>query len=335
MKPFLLKTIYLSLTFFCILIAIGIIWDPYQTLHPKNRWDAKGFSPNREWVCLNIYQRRVQTNQTPTYFIIGSSRSHAFKTSDWSSYAGLSPDSVFHFDAFGMGILRASNLIQFLSRQKPAAKEILWILDHTIFNETEESDRFIYSEPPAISGKSPIYFHTKAIYESLHPAFIFHSCLSSLLPNFEMENQDEFTQKETVDLFTGDIYYQKNDNLIKIDSVGFYNNNKNIKKFSKYMTDYETISPSVIDNNQVITLKKIRNLLDKDGTKVKIVVSPLFSKIKMNNSDLNQLKNIFGKENVFDYSGLNEYTKEYRNYYDPSHFRRHIAQGILRDIYSH
>jgi hypothetical protein len=335
MKSFILKTIRLILIFFSILLSVVFIWDPYQTIHPNNQWDANAFSFNREWVCLNVYQQRLKDNKPPTHFIIGSSRSHAFKTKDWAHYADLNPNSIFHFDAFGMGILRAQHLIQFLSQQRPAPQEIIWIIDHTIFNESEESDRFIFSEPPQISRKNPIPFHTKALYECLHPSFVFRNLSNYYSIGNDIESQDEFTQNETVNDFTGDIYYQKKDILISKDSAVFYSNKKTISKFSPYMNVKETLAPKAINNEQIDLLRSIERDLKANGTRIKIIVSPLYAKIKMHPSDLQHLSEIFGSGNIYDFSGSNDWTTEYRNYYDPSHFRPHIAKKMLSIIYSH
>ncbi len=334
MKSFILKTSYIALLFFSSLLVVGLIWDPYKTIHSNQNWNATEFSFNREWVCLKIYNNRVETKKIPTHFIIGSSRSHAFKTNDWAKYGQFSPDSVFHFDAFGMGILRAHHLIEFLSKQPTAPKEIMWILDHTIFNETEESDRFIFSEPPAISGKNPIPFYAKALYESLHPSFLYRNLTSAFSFSASMDTDEEFTQKETVNPKTADIYYKKNDDHIVKDSIGFYNNKKLIQKFSKFSSNTETTSPPVIQESHLNLLKSIQKNLKKNNTKIKIIISPLYYKTKMNRTDLELLRSIFDEENIYDYSGLNSWTKDYKNYYDPSHFRPHIARQILKDIYS-
>ena len=37
--------------------------------------------------------------------------------------------------------------------------------------------------------------------------------------------------------------------------------------------------------------------------------------MKLNESDLIYLKDTFGEDNVFDFSGINEFTNDYRNYY--------------------
>jgi hypothetical protein len=48
---------------------------------------------------------------------------------------------------------------------------------------------------------------------------------------------------------------------------------------------------------------------------------------------LDLLYDIFGEENVYDYSGVNTITNEISNYYEASHYRVHIADAILKEMY--
>jgi hypothetical protein len=47
------------------------------------------------------------------------------------------------------------------------------------------------------------------------------------------------------------------------------------------------------------------------------------------------LSGIFGTERVFDFSGVNEFTTDFRNYYEESHYRPQVAREILKRIYEH
>jgi hypothetical protein len=55
----------------------------------------------------------------------------------------------------------------------------------------------------------------------------------------------------------------------------------------------------------------------------------------MNVNDLRYLTNLFGKENVYDFSGINEYTESIYNYYENSHYRPYVADEIMKKLYEH
>ena len=54
----------------------------------------------------------------------------------------------------------------------------------------------------------------------------------------------------------------------------------------------------------------------------------------MNPADVEQLKNIFGAKIVYDFSGINQYTYDIRNYYDGSHYRPCLGQKLLDRVYA-
>lgn len=69
-------------------------------------------------------------------------------------------------------------------------------------------------------------------------------------------------------------------------------------------------------------------------TVYKVVINPLYDQNKINSRDLATLKDIFGSDNVYDFSGVNWITSDYHNYYEESHYRPHVAKWILGKIYN-
>jgi hypothetical protein len=45
------------------------------------------------------------------------------------------------------------------------------------------------------------------------------------------------------------------------------------------------------------------------------------------------LQKVFGNNNVFDYSGVNDYTNSIYNYYEASHYRPVVGRQILEAVY--
>ncbi len=59
----------------------------------------------------------------------------------------------------------------------------------------------------------------------------------------------------------------------------------------------------------------------------------MYDQIPLEKEQLNLLYDIFGKENVYDFSGKNEFTESVFNYYENSHYRPHVAAEIMDIIY--
>ena len=43
----------------------------------------------------------------------------------------------------------------------------------------------------------------------------------------------------------------------------------------------------------------------------------------------------YGAENVYDFSGINEFTKDYHNYYESGHYRPSLGNKLLERIYKY
>jgi len=91
--------------------------------------------------------------------------------------------------------------------------------------------------------------------------------------------------------------------------------------------------PQVIFGSQMDLLNDMASIFHKQKTDYRIVISPLYDQLKLNAGDLETLRRIFGTENVYDFSGINEITKDYHNYYENSHYRPHVCTSILDEIY--
>jgi hypothetical protein len=90
----------------------------------------------------------------------------------------------------------------------------------------------------------------------------------------------------------------------------------------------------VIGVEQKQLLEKIKEVLAEDHTNYKIVISPLYDQLKLNTNDLNYLYLEFGRQNVYDFSGINDITRDKYTYYENSHYRPFIASRIMDSIYS-
>ena len=73
---------------------------------------------------------------------------------------------------------------------------------------------------------------------------------------------------------------------------------------------------------------EMAGIFKRQHTRLKVVIAPFFDQIRINPADLQCLQDLFGKENVYDFSGPNKWNSDYHNY------RPHVATEILNLIYS-
>ncbi|RPI17791.1 MAG: hypothetical protein EHM58_08030 [Ignavibacteriae bacterium] len=90
----------------------------------------------------------------------------------------------------------------------------------------------------------------------------------------------------------------------------------------------------MIGEKQIEMLNEIKRYLDEYGASYKIIIYPEPDARSFNTDDFRILQNIFGKDNVFNYTGSNEITTNKENYIDDIHARSFVGDKILKDIYS-
>jgi hypothetical protein len=130
---------------------------------------------------------------------------------------------------------------------------------------------------------------------------------------------------------TNELRFDYFENLI---AKGKYYTPERLSVFYDRDTTTQKFSQECIKENQKIILENIYSITQKHNSQLKIIISPLYDQIKINKSDLKYLKTLFGEQNVFDFSGINRFTKDYKNYYESSHYRPHVAKEIMEIIYS-
>ena len=94
-----------------------------------------------------------------------------------------------------------------------------------------------------------------------------------------------------------------------------------------------TIAEPAIFHRQRMVLDEIMEVLRRHGTSIRVLISPDYNQKKLHPDDREILQGIFGKENVYDFSGINEFTEDYHNYYEAGHYRPLLGNKLLERIY--
>jgi hypothetical protein len=130
---------------------------------------------------------------------------------------------------------------------------------------------------------------------------------------------------------TGDIWFSY-DQDIKLDSLSYYTNL--ISKGVFYNRTKIDSSKPLIGASQVKLLNEIHQVIKNNKINLKIVISPLYNQIVFNALDKKVLYKLFGNENVYDFSGKNDFTENVTNYYESSHYKPFVANKIMDSIYT-
>ena len=324
MKKLILKTFgFLSPLIGVLLMYIYI--DPCHVI-----WDF-GEYPNYKArnAAFNSYKTLTAHDTIPyNSFIVGSSRSLNWPWKEWEKYLD-STAMAFHLDHSGDGNYRALERLQYVYRNVKEVKYVLLIVDHEFLSET--------SHPEDIQFRNPWQMRPQKDYFAFQWAALkFSFSIEGIQSYFRMGEDYKFILPTYTDE-RREVYYIGKEWAIKCDPIYYYENlarqHNDYYRFPKRDTIEQIGEPILMEEN-VRLLSEIHDLFVNGGTDYKVVVSPLYDQLKLNPYDKIKLDSIFGNENVFDFSGINEFTKDSLNYYEASHYRPCVSEQLLKVIYS-
>jgi hypothetical protein len=136
-------------------------------------------------------------------------------------------------------------------------------------------------------------------------------------------------RKISCDTITNETHIIDQENELAQNSTEYYLKYKN-KFYERKGEKVDSIQR--INDIQLFMLKEVKRILVKNETNYKIILSPLYEQIRFSNYDINILKTLFG-DNIYDFTGENEFTKSITNFYEPSHYRPSVGDSIFKFIY--
>ncbi|PID27551.1 MAG: hypothetical protein CSB55_08735 [Candidatus Cloacimonadota bacterium] len=331
MKKFLLK-ILAAFTPFFIFTGVVIYMDFFKVLGFRDYYgDEQIVGLNREMITTTTYNTFRDSEHFDS-FIFGNSRSEAYKCDSWKKH--LPEKSVpFHFDASGEGIWGISRKISYIDENKDSLRNALIIIDGKSLVKTEIRYKHLFVSMPCVSKESSVKYYLTFLKASLNLHFLTAYADYRIFGKYRNYMGYFIREKKF-----NDVVDKKNCNIIygadfeiEEDSVGYYENR--IKQGIFYERPVKNHEIYPVTDKETEQLRLIKKIFLKHKTNYKIVISPLYDQIPLEKEQLNLLYDIFGKENVYDFSGKNEFTESVFNYYENSHYRPHVAAEIMDIIY--
>lgn len=325
------KLIKRSLLVLIPYLLIGIVYiymDPFQVVFKyKEYYNTNGPFDNIDYVATEIYERNFGESKYDS-FIFGSSRSQAFKAKKWETYIKGKP---FHFGVMGEGIWGINKKIHYLHQRGIRVKNAIVLLDRSCLGEIKNPSGILFIKHPHTSEEGWESFHL-AFVKAFLQDFFFIKYIRYKYFGIEPPAESGVVDRRKMgyDAHYNDVYYEWHDEAIKKDSVAFFNHLSEIISCSKKDTAYDV---EYINNKNYYLIEEIADMFKQDNTNVKVILGPFHDRIFFNRSDLKKLQDLFGKENVFDYTGINEFTAHVYNFYDAPHFRPRVANAIMDSIY--
>lgn len=336
MKHFLLKTTIFFLTGFLPLLLSYIILDPFKVLRSYDTYydsSANGWvGLNRDHLGCTLFLRNYKS-KCYNSFIFGNSRSLSYHISDWEKHLPEN-SACFHYDASGETIWAIGKKIELLNKKGVKIENVLLVLDNeTLSYDKPKSGHLHITSPVLVNYKNFVMFHWSFLKAFLTPEFLFAFFDFKFSGTIKPYMEDKFLFDNIFrnhDIITNNVRYDQLEDLIKKDK---YYTTRRLSFFWNRDTIQKSSLECLKENHKRI-LYDIHSIFNKHRTNVKVVINPLYDQLKFNINDLEYLKTLFGKENVFDFSGINNFTQDFKNYYDNSHYRPHVAKNIMEILYN-
>jgi hypothetical protein len=331
MKHFLVKITTFCLPLF-ILAIIYIITDVFKVIYHYDPYYTGSYyiGVNRAYGSTMTY-----INQNPKYhydsFIFGNSRSLFYEIDTWKKY--LPKESVcMHFDESGGSISGVRDKVAFIDKNGGKLKNALLVIDHNLLSIIEQKNGYLFIAPPILKDyKNIIDFHWQHFLAFLNPTFIVALADYNMFGTFRPYMKNLISDRHSTYIPEYN-EFQKTLTENEI-SKGIYYDAAHMKAFEDKQKP-GTYSSEKLDIEEIKCLREIKELFDKHKTSYKIVISPLYDQIKLNRSVYNTLCSIFGKNHIYDFSGVNKWNKDFHNYYEDSHYRPIVSAEIMDIIYS-
>ena len=329
MKSFLIK-IFLSVIIIAISIPVFTIYyvkvDPYLDFKILKNYSWKyGFQSIGDISTKKLLNSKIKYNT----FILGSSRTMGL----YACYVQnkINRSNVFHYASWNETIGGISNKIKIIDSLKFNMKNIIIYLDSDqafIGNgKSRPNDHYLVTEENEylyyLNHYTDFFSHAK----NLNILFNYKKLDNGLFPNW---HSDPYTNDCNHLCYRYNLKFynankdsvrnnQLNEALIKNNMLF---NNRQIQKFREPQ----------ISSSEIKEISQIVKIAKKHNSNIYVILTPILDQYKFNSIDLGILKQHFDNKNIYDFTGINNFTNNPFNYPDKIHFLPSISKKIIDSV---
>lgn len=331
MKQYLLKLL-LFLSPLLLIVGTYVVFDPFKVIwHYDNYYaNLREVVINRGYVSTQVFDNQNDTCHYDS-FIFGNSTSLAFHVKDWQQHIGTDT-RCFHFDAMRGTVEGMYLKVRHAVEHHACIKNALVVLDHKVIGKGKAYSHLFMNPPALVNNENWVNFHWTNFLSFLNLKFVWAYFDYRFNGKFKPYMAQILSSRDDIeyDTRTNEIEYVYRDRLI---AQGEYYKPKFCARiFNDQHPDSTDVAQINEERRQMFA--EMAGIFKRQHTRVKVVIAPFFDQIRINPADLQCLQDLFGKENVYDFSGPNKWNSDYHNYYDAVHYRPHVATEILNLIYS-
>lgn len=329
MNKFLIKILAIIAPF-AILLALYALVDPHKAFrHYDQYYSPSDFIEiNRGYGSTCVYDNNYKKYHYDS-FIFGNSRSLVYRIDEWKKYIP-SESNCFHFDCSGGCVEDIYRKVKYIDEHGESIKYAIFVIDSRLLSRTFFNGMPYNIAPQLVDYDNYIDFQCDHIKAFINPSFLFSYTVYYFTRDYK-EFMDGYIQKyrRPVAPINNELTYYDQDSLI---NAGKYYTPEFLKVFNNVQFP-DSVALVSLNDERKDRLMSMNEILVKQKTNFKIIISPLYDQIRINPVDLEFLKSTFGEQNVYDFSGTNKWNTDYHNYYESTHYRPNVADDILQIIY--
>jgi hypothetical protein len=313
---------------FSSIVAVYFVNDPFMVLHSYKRFDKSHVMLNEAYVGWQNYMVNRDSIRFDS-FIMGNSCTMAFRSNAWEKYLKKGSRAVRFFDT-GESLGGVCQKLQALDAVGAPIKNVLVIVNKNLLKDIYpmQDNGHLFSAEAAQIG--PMEFQMNFLQKFLDPNFT--------IPYLDYLITGKYTPYMDGIINPGPPIREPYTN-------NFYNpREKEIQREGEryWMLHKKEFKPRInagkeeertIFYEQMKLLRNIRNVCDRHGADLKFVISPDYYQKRTNGKDIALLRAVLGQSAVWDFTGINPYTSDIHNFYEPGHFRPILGEYLLKQIY--
>lgn len=331
MYSFLKRVLFFVLIPIALLGGLFVITDPYKVLKP---FSLSYFDiTNRDYLSSELFLMNYPEQRYDS-FIFGSSRGCGINTYHWAKYLkeGSNP---FLFQGWLETMTGIEQKVTYIDKMGYELNNALILIDiPDTFADDQIPTGALSIKDPAISGQPKWKHRLILFYDFIQkPSQWIRSIRRRIL-----KDQTDIT----FDVITND-WDANNKNLdLSIPPEKDSLKNMSVKARAAFLKEIKQKSDSdlvesdpLINDHFVEQLRHIKTIFDNHNTDYRIFITPgyCYTSPAISSKDLFLLKQLFGSERVFNFSGKNNLTSDYNNYSDSNHFGLYVGWYMIENSY--
>ncbi len=327
-KRFLVKLL-LFFTPFVPLVVIYFVNDPFMKLHTYKRFDQSRMFLDEAYVgWRNILMNKDSLGFNS--FIMGNSCTMAYNTREWEKHLDKGSVAVRFFDnAESLGGVYQK--LESLDSIGIPIKNVLVVFDRKSLLSPYPLDKTKNLYSPEAAGISEMEFQLKSLQAFLYPSVLLPYLEYSITGKYKSSMKKVILEVPTIrEPYTNNFINPREKEIQRKGELYWLENKSDFEPRQKSPKE-ET---PIVKPKQIKVLRQIKQLCDKHHADFILIIGPDFLQKRLNKKDLSLIKKEIGNNNVWDFTGINEYTNDIHNYFEPGHYRPLLGKRLMDTIYA-